>query len=798
LEVLEDRSLPSVTIAATNNSGNGYVGLTIDQANSNGGGFVPPDTNGAAGPSEYIQSANLVYGIFTPKATGTTSVLRGIVDFFTNTSTGGGLTAVTGGSWSDPAVVYDEYIGKFVLQVMDTGGTGNASASFIAVSTSNNPATLTNTDWKFYKETTTETGSFFLDYPGNIGYNNTALVITYNQFLGNFIDHVLVESFSQADLSAGSATPKVTLADFSGQSLRPSTMHNDTGTGTTDTMWLVEEATAGAGGSAINVVAMNNILTTPTFTTTSLAVTSYSEVKAPLQPGGTSITTNIDSRIQKASYNVVSGVDTLVAAHAVSNTAGDRDKVQWYRITISGGVPSLADQGDVDSGANTYDVYPAIDIGPDGTIGMGYTRSGTDTSTDFMSGYITGRLTTDTAGTMETPVLIPKGTGSAVDTLDGREGDLSGINIDPSDGSFWVSQEFETFSNAFATGSWGEAIANFTLGATSTGSADLSLTESGPATANEGDSNLTYTFTVTNNGPDSATSPVLTDTIGTNLKFVSATTTSGTFTQSGSTVTFNMNTLANLATATATVTLQATEDGSVTNSGSVTSGTSDPNPNNNSASVSTTVAEPAIVVSAPIRVSTKKLTNFAVATFTHASGVEATSAFTATIAWGDGSSTTGTITESGTTYTVKGTHTYSKSATHTITTTVKESGTSPTVSVRRIQITDDLIRLIPIVGRTPDGTPETASSQDGSAPQNAIPSLGFLAASIGTSPQVQAGPGSNSPAVLVGANTSVPVGPAGSDTSALNIGGSMAAVGGLAPSDEELPYLSWSGSLTDL
>src|SRR5262249_34993859 len=151
------------------------------------------------------------------------------------------------------------------------------------------------------------------------------------------------------------------------------------------------------------------------------------------------------------------------------------------------------------------------------------------------------------------------GTGNANDGLDGREGDLSGINLDPVDGSFWVSQEFATFSNSFASTSWGEAIANFTVAPVVPTFADLGVTETGPATANEGDNNLTYTFTVTNTGPDSADNTVLTDSLGANLKFVSATTSQGSFTQSGSTVTFNLGSVANGGTATVTVTAQATE-----------------------------------------------------------------------------------------------------------------------------------------------------------------------------------------------------------------------------------------------
>jgi hypothetical protein len=78
------------------------------------------------------------------------------------------------------------------------------------------------------------------------------------------------------------------------------------------------------------------------------------------------------------------------------------------------------------------------------------------------------------------------------------------------------------------------------------------------------------------------------------------------------------------------------------------------------------------------------LSNFQVATFTHANGVEPTSAFTATINWGDGTTSAGTITLSGTTYVVKGSHTYAKSVTHIITTSVTEVPDSTMAKVEGI------------------------------------------------------------------------------------------------------------------
>jgi hypothetical protein len=78
----------------------------------------------------------------------------------------------------------------------------------------------------------------------------------------------------------------------------------------------------------------------------------------------------------------------------------------------------------------------------------------------------------------------------------------------------------------------------------------------------------------------------------------------------------------------------------------------------NNASATTSFTEPAINVSGPIHTKNRRLSNVQVATFTHANGVEPASAFMATINWGDGTTSAGTITLSGTTYSVKGTHTY--------------------------------------------------------------------------------------------------------------------------------------------
>src|SRR5437879_13745678 len=96
LEILEDRTVPSVSIATTNNNGQGFTALDFNQS----GGYVPPDTNGAAGPTNYVETVNQTVAIYSPKATGASATTSSLGTFWYVT---GGLTRADNGSGlSDP------------------------------------------------------------------------------------------------------------------------------------------------------------------------------------------------------------------------------------------------------------------------------------------------------------------------------------------------------------------------------------------------------------------------------------------------------------------------------------------------------------------------------------------------------------------------------------------------------------------------------------------------------------------------------------------------------------------------
>src|SRR5439155_1424206 len=120
---------------------------------------------------------------------------------------------------------------------------------------------------------------------------------------------------------------------------------------------------------------------------------------------------------------------------------------------------------------------------------------------------------------------------------------------------------------------------------------DLAVTKNHYPDAVRTGQNLTYTVTVTNAGPDSATGVTLTDALPAGTTFGSATASQGTATRAAGTVTANLGTLANGASATVTIVAQApSAGGTVTKTASVTSTEADTNPANNTASQTTTVS----------------------------------------------------------------------------------------------------------------------------------------------------------------------------------------------------------------
>ncbi len=253
----------------------------------------------------------------------------------------------------------------------------------------------------------------------------------------------------------------------------------------------------------------------------------------------------------------------------------------------------------------------------------------------------------------------------------------------------------------------GNNISSATTSVTAT--ADLAIAKSGPASVVAG-SGVSYTLSVTNNGPSDAANLTVTDTLPAGVTFVSASGTGWICTNSGS-VTVSCTRLALAAGAAApgitvvvTAPAQAT---SLSNSASVGSTTADPVPGNNSDSALTTVtasADLAVVKSGPPTVTASGSVTYALVVTNNgpsdAASLTVTDTLPTGVAFASASGTGWTCTNSGN---VSVACTRPALATGTTAPTISVTVTAPAQSA-------SLTNKADVIAATPDPVPGNNSS----------------------------------------------------------------------------------------
>jgi len=121
---------------------------------------------------------------------------------------------------------------------------------------------------------------------------------------------------------------------------------------------------------------------------------------------------------------------------------------------------------------------------------------------------------------------------------------------------------------------------------------DLAITKSGSPNPVLQNQTLTYTLTVTNNGPQTATGVVAEDTLPPQVTYVSSSSSQGTCSTTASIVTCNIGTMLSSAMVTITITATAATPSQAVNTAVVNSATPDPLLGNNTATVTTLIEYP--------------------------------------------------------------------------------------------------------------------------------------------------------------------------------------------------------------
>lgn len=416
---LEDRTLPSVSLTAA------FAGL----ASAGVGSPSPPDPEVAVGPTKVVQVVNSRVAFFD-KATGYVLGQQSLQAFFAPAGAGPGQF--------DPTVTYDELAGRFVVEALEPVG-APVRGYFVdfAVSNDSDP---THGFAEVHRINVTEYNAQGVNLRGDfdrVGWNADAYVITLDQMQAgaDVVNNVEVLTVNKATvLDGNSGSFFYTKADLPGPAnffLIPARMHGATKGGP---FWFVEDT---AAGTALRVVEEVNVLgAAPAFATFDVPAPFYGDAPKAPQPGGTQLDPDGDNIL-----NVVWRGNRLLASQTVSS--GGAAHARWYELSTASTAPVLVQWGEVDPGPGVFTYYPAIDVAPNGDLGMVFLES---SATEFLSVYATGQKLGSPAGWMEPPVLLMGGRAAYTDVGGSpyRAGDFSGIAVDPATGAFWGDGEYAT------------------------------------------------------------------------------------------------------------------------------------------------------------------------------------------------------------------------------------------------------------------------------------------------------------------------------------------------------------------
>jgi len=402
--------------------------------------FAPPDTNGTVGATQYTQWVNAEFAVFN-KTTG--ALIAGPT--FGNAlwaGFGGGCQTNNDG---DPIVQYDKIANRWILTQFSVSTLPYLQC--VAVSTTSD-ATGTYNRYAF-----SFGNSNFPDYP-KMSVWPDAYYISFNMFLNgaSFIGSDAC-AMDRAAMLAGTTAKIICFQQNSSiASLLPSDMDGTIQPAAGEPGFFMN-----FGTNSVRLWKFHADFATPTNSTfsgpTSLAVAAFTQQCTSAcipQPAASSFLDALGDRpMYRLAYRKFSdGHESLVFNHSV--TTG----VRWYEIQKPNGTPTVFQQGTFAPDASKR-WMGGIAMDQTGDIALGYSVSSTSV---HPSVYFTGRIPSDTAGSMESEQLVVAGTGSQNGGLS-RWGDYSAMTIDPADDcTFWYTQEYIKADGSF---NWNTRIANF-------------------------------------------------------------------------------------------------------------------------------------------------------------------------------------------------------------------------------------------------------------------------------------------------------------------------------------------------
>jgi uncharacterized repeat protein (TIGR01451 family) len=555
-------------------------------------GFLPPDTVGDVGPSNYVQAVNTQFAIFD-KNGNTLAGPMSINQLWILADTNDMCEANNDG---DPIVQYDHLADRWLVSQFavppDTAGAGDFHEC-IAISQTSDPVAG---GWFLYDFQS----NVFPDYP-KFGVWPDAYYMGTNA--GYPTGHAW--AFDRINMLAGSPATFIRF-NVGGAFMLPSDLEGPAPPpGASNVFMRFVEGAEFGGVDRLQLAEFHADFGTPALSTFTflpdLATAPFDSNLCGFgfrpqcidQPGtGQLLDTLRGEPMYRLQYRNFGASETLVVNHSVDADGADTAGIRWYQLQKVGGVWSIAQQGD-HSPDDTHRWMGSMSMDKFGNIALGYSVS---SDSVFPGIRYAGRLATDPAGTMpQGEFTLVSGTASQPPIMctngpcGNRWGDYASMNVDPVDDcTFWFTSEYMRLYGP--SPNWATRIGEFRFPDCG---ADISVEKtagSDPAVAGE---QLTYTVTVSNDGPNTADSVVVVDTLPPEVAYVGDT--DSCVEAPAGTLTCDLGSIAPSTSADFDITVEVPADlvfggtTSIENTVSATSNQFDPNTADNTVVISTAI-----------------------------------------------------------------------------------------------------------------------------------------------------------------------------------------------------------------
>ena len=424
--------------------GNGFPNFSVDSA--------PPDTNGAAGATQYVQWVNESFAVFDKSG----NTLEGPIP-------GNQLFQALGASHpcavnndGDPIAQYDKANNRWILtQFSVTNGGSVGYWQCIAVSKSSDATGAYNV-YAFKQP-------YFNDYP-KVGVFNGVYFATYNMFQGNTFVGPRLCAYDGAAMRAGAQAAEQCFQLSSGYgSVLPGDVDGAIAPPTGASEYFLSFGTNSLLAWRFHVdftTSANSSLSGPYTTSVAAFSEACSGGTCVPQPGTTQLLDSLGDRLMyRLSYRHFSDHEALFVNHSV-NPGSVAAGARWYELRpASGGATGVTvyQQSTYAPNDGLSRWMGSIASDKNGNLALGYSTSSSSAYPSIRYSY---RVPNDTLNRMGSEQLLQAGTGAQQRTLN-RWGDYSAMTVDPADDcTFWYTNEYLTGNGTF---NWHTRIGSFTV-----------------------------------------------------------------------------------------------------------------------------------------------------------------------------------------------------------------------------------------------------------------------------------------------------------------------------------------------